>query len=120
MDITKALADLKTLPGFAEHVGMVMVHNGVVRAWSRQTREKVTQINIIPNYERMEQICRELEEQPGIFKIMAEAKSGLLKPGDDVLFLIVAGDIREHVKATFSELLDRIKAEAVLKEEHFE
>ena len=45
---------------------------------------------------------------------------GELKPGDDVLFLVVAGDIREHVKATFSELLDRIKAEAVIKQEFTE
>ena len=37
-----------------------------------------------------------------------------------VLFLVVAGDIREHVKATFSELLDRIKAEAVIKQEFTE
>ena len=44
-------------------------------------------------------------------------EEGLLKPGDDLLFLVVAGDIREHVKATFAELLDRIKAEAVIKQE---
>ena len=40
-----------------------------------------------------------------------------MKPGDDVLFLIVAGDIRENVKAAFAELLDRKKAEAVFKQE---
>ena len=58
---------------------------------------------------KMDAICREMEQQPGIFCIHAEAVEGELKPGDDVLFLVVAGDIREHVKATFSELLDRIK-----------
>ena len=31
MDTTKVLADLKKRPGFAENVGMVLVHNGVVR-----------------------------------------------------------------------------------------
>ena len=93
MDTTKILADLKKRPGFTENVGMVLVHNGV---------------------------CREMEQQPGIFCIHAEAVEGELKPGDDVLFLVVAGDIREHVKATFSELLDRIKAEAVIKQEFTE
>lgn len=29
MDTTKILADLKKRPGFAENVGMVLVHNGV-------------------------------------------------------------------------------------------
>ena len=33
------------------------------------------------------------------------------------LLLVVAGDIRENVKATFAELLDRIKSEAVVKQE---
>ena len=31
MDTTKILADLKKRPGFTENVGMVLVHNGVVR-----------------------------------------------------------------------------------------
>lgn len=44
----------------------------------------------------------------------------MLKPGDDLLFLVVAGDIRENVKSVFAELLDRIKSEAVLKQEYHE
>ena len=54
------------------------------------------------------------------WKMLAHAEEGLLKPSDDVLFLVVAGDIRENVKATFAELLDRIKAEAVIKQEHLQ
>ena len=38
-------------------------------------------------------------------------------PGDDLLFLIVAGDIRENVKPALADLLDRIKSEAVTKQE---
>lgn len=34
MDTTKILADLKKRPGFTENVGMVLVHNGVVRGWA--------------------------------------------------------------------------------------
>ena len=110
MDTTKILADLKKRPGFTENVGMVLVHNGVVRGWARADHDRA----------KMDAICREMEQQPGIFCIHAEAVEGELKPGDDVLFLVVAGDIREHVKATFSELLDRIKAEAVIKQEFTE
>lgn len=36
-------------------------------------------------------------------------------PGDDPLFIIVAGDVRENVKPVLAKLLDRIKAEAVTK-----
>lgn len=118
MDTTKVLADLKKRPGFTEHVGMVMVHNGVVRGWTRAEHKTVTSMKVTPDREKMNAICREMEKQPGIFCIHAEAEEGVLKPGDDVLFLVVAGDIREHVKATFAELLDRVKAEAVIKQEY--
>ncbi|MBQ3058760.1 MAG: molybdenum cofactor biosynthesis protein MoaE [Desulfovibrio sp.] len=117
MDITKTLQELKARPGFAENVGMTLVHNGVVRAWSRHDHSPVSAIDVYPDRERIEAICREMEQRPGIFAIMAEAAEGRLKPGDDLLFLVVAGDIRENVKTTFAELLDRIKAEAVVKQE---
>ena len=110
MDINKTLQELKARPGFADHVGMMLVHNGVVRAWSRGDHAPVTAVQVSHDTAKMDAICREMEKQPGIFAIVAQ-------PGDDLLFLVVAGDIREHVKATFAELLDRIKAEAVIKQE---
>ena len=119
MDITKTLAKLKQEPGFTEHVGMMLVHNGVVRAWSRMDHASVRSVRVRPDRERMRSICREMEQRPGIFRILAEANEGELKPGDDLLFLVVAGDIRENVKSTFAELLDRIKSEAVVKQEMF-
>ncbi len=120
MDITKTLQELKARPGFAEHVGMTLVHNGVVRAWSRKDHAPVSAVRVRHDEARMRAICREMEQRPGIFAILAEAREGLLKPGDDLLFLVVAGDIRENVKAVFAELLDRIKSEAVIKQEYHE
>lgn len=120
MDINKTLLELKARPGFADHVGMMLIHNGVVRSWSRKDHARVDSIDIRPDREKMQAICREMEQRPGIFAIVADAEEGKLKPGDDVLFLVVAGDIREHVKSTFAELLDRIKAEAVIKQEFLE
>ena len=117
MNIEKTLKELKAMPGFTEHVGMMLIHNGVVRGWSRKDHAKVTKVIVHPDRKKIEAICRELEQSEGIFKIVAEAAEGELYPGDDVLFLVVAGDIREHVKATLSTLLDRVKSEAVNKEE---
>lgn len=118
MDITKTLQELKARSGFTEHVGMMLVHNGVVRGWSRKNHAPVSAVRVKPDRAKMAAVCREMEQRPGIFAILAEANEGLLKPGDDLLFLVVAGDLREHVKATFAELLDRIKSEAVVKQEY--
>lgn len=119
MDLNKALAELKQTPGFADNVGMVLIHNGVVRGWSRQNKATVTAIEITPDREKMQAICEEIQQRPGIFRAIAHANGGLMHPGDDVLFLIVAGDIRENVKSALSDLLDRIKKEAVTKREVF-
>ena len=118
MDISKTIAELKKEPGFHEKVGMVLVHNGIIRASSRQGGGEVKSVIITPDYAKMEEIRQELEKRPGIFRIKLHSNSGELKPGDDALFLIVAGDFRENVKAVFSELLDRIKSESVVKQEN--
>jgi len=119
MDINKALADLKKEPGFADNVGMVLVHNGIVRGWSRKDRSEVTGIEVTPDLAKIEEIRKDIEGYEGIFRAVAHARSGLMQPGDDVLFLIVAGDIRENVKLALSDFLDRVKAEAVSKREIF-
>ena len=53
------------------------------------------------------------------FHSPSEIFPGTFQPGDDLLYIIVAGDIRENIKPVLAELLDRIKAEAVTKKEIF-
>jgi molybdopterin synthase catalytic subunit len=119
MDINKALEDLKQEPGFADNVGMILVHNGIVRSWSRKDRAEVVAIEISSDLDKIEEIRQDIEAYDGIFRAVAMANSGSMKPGDEVLYLIVAGDIRENVKAALSDFLDRVKAEAVTKKEIF-
>ncbi len=118
MDISKTIAELKKEAGFKENVGMVLVHNGVVRATSRKDKKEVTSVVVKPDHAKIEAICKEMEQSEGIYRIIGKANEGELFPGDDLLYLIVAGDIRENVKDTFAKLLDRIKSEAVIKQEN--
>ncbi|MDR3088643.1 MAG: molybdenum cofactor biosynthesis protein MoaE [Desulfobulbaceae bacterium] len=117
MDISQTIADLKRRPGFTDHVGMILIHNGVVRNWSRHSRESVAALEVRPDQQKVEALRQEYLAKPGIFAIVIEAKEGRFQPGDDLLFIIVAGDIRENVKAVLAELLDRVKAEAIGKKE---
>ncbi len=118
MDISRTIALLKQEPGFAENVGMVLVHNGVVRGWSRRDGAPVARIEVRPDYGRIEELRAEYERRPGIYRVIIEACQGRLKPGDDLLFILVAGDLRENVKPVLAELLDRVKSEAVVKTEY--
>jgi len=117
MDISATIAALKKDPDFARNVGMILVHNGIVRGTSRKDGREVTCVEVSPDHARIAELCREYEARPGIYKVLAEAAGGRLQVGDDLLFIVVAGDFRENVKPVLAELLDRIKSEAVLKQE---
>ncbi|CAK8713969.1 MAG: Molybdopterin synthase catalytic subunit [Candidatus Electronema aureum] len=117
MDISKTIAELKNRPDFTEKVGMILIHNGVVRNWSRKDGAEVSGLETEIDQEQIERLRLEYLIWPGIYEIIIEAASGSFQPGDDLLFIIVAGDLREHVKPVLAELLDRIKAEAVRKKE---
>lgn len=117
MDITREIARMKRDPEFAANVGMILVHNGVVRAWSREDRGDVAAVEVEADLEGVERLRAEYERRPGIWRIAVETRSGRLLPGDDLLFIAVAGDIRENVKPVLAELLDRIKSEMISKKE---
>ncbi|EFL49285.1 conserved hypothetical protein [Solidesulfovibrio fructosivorans JJ]] len=116
MDISKTIAELKTLPGFLEKVGMVLVHNGVARATSRKGAPVAT-LEVKVDQDMVEKFRQEGEAMPGMFRVLVEARAGTFAPGDDLLFIVAAGDIREHVLASLTHTLTRIKAEAITKTE---
>ncbi|MFA6687564.1 MAG: molybdenum cofactor biosynthesis protein MoaE [Desulfuromonas sp.] len=111
------IQEWKQGPDFVKHVGMVLSHHGLVRGTTRVGGAPVECVRVTPDNARIEALRCEFERRPGIYRIAAKACEGCLYPGDNLLYLVVAGDIREHVKPVLAELLDRIKAEAVQKEE---
>lgn len=117
MDISSTIAEMKKEPGFSENVGMVLIHNGVVRGWSRSDRSSVSRVEVAVDHQRIEELRKSFEQRPGIYKIVVEPREGVMEPGDDLLFILVAGDIRENVKPALADLLDVIKKEAISKKE---
>ena len=117
MDLNAELSRLKQEPGFKDQVGMVLIHNGVVRGCSRDGSTRVDSLQVLPDQNLIQNLRREYEARPGIFRIVVKAFQGTFEPGEDLLYIIVAGDIRENVQAVLSELLNRIKSEAVTKKE---
>ncbi len=120
MDISKTIAEMKKRPDFAENVGMILTHNGVVRSWSRATEGSVSYLEVTANTVKIEELRQEYLKKEGIYEIIIEPHSGKFSPGDDLLFIMVAGDIRENIKPVLADMLDRVKAEAISKREVFE
>ena len=118
MNIQKLMQRIKKHPDF-DSVGMVLCHNGVVRATARDGR-KVSGLRVFVNHAKLEHIISQQKQKPGILDIQVEiAEEKDLKVGDDVMLLIVAGDVRENVIAVLTETLNVIKSTVTSKTEYY-
>lgn len=119
------LLEAKQHPG-APLVGMYLTHNGVVRRTSRaQARQNcadapVQGMQFSYDREKLEEALSAARQMQGIHYVRAWLNEGLLNVGDDLMFLIVGGDIRPHAVAALEFLLDRIKGECVQEREVFD
>lgn len=118
MDLPAMINEMKNHPQISK-AGMVLYHNGVVRSTARDGRE-VTGLEVAVDQDRVDEILAEARAVPGIVEVMVHIESDKpLMVGDDVMFLAVAGDIRENVIDTLTRTLNRIKSEATSKTQVF-
>lgn len=97
-------------------VGMFACHNGVVRGSTRDGKP-VSRLIISRDRQKWDEIIGEMRKRPGIGAVEAYLHEGERNVGDDLLLIVVAGDIREHVLPVLEETLDRLKGEAIKKVE---
>jgi len=118
MDITSMLEQIKKHPDYSK-AGMVLCHNGIVRATSREG-EPVTGLTIKVDHEGLAKIIAQQKLTPGIVDILVHIEEDKeLAVGDDVMFLVVAGDIRETVLKTLTDTLNQIKTQVTRKTQFF-
>ncbi len=109
---------VKNHPDF-NRAGMVLCHNGVVRATSRDGRE-VSGLRVKVDDERLRAVLIKARQRPGIVDVQVEIAADCdLVVGDDVMLLVVAGDVRENVIASLEETLNAIKTTVTSKTEFF-
>jgi molybdopterin synthase catalytic subunit len=89
-----------------------------VRATARDGR-KVKGLKVAVDHAKLEQIIIEQSQKPGIVDIQVNiVENKNLAVGDDIMHLMVAGDIRENVISVLSETLDAIKTKVTKKTEY--
>ncbi len=106
---------IRNHPSF-DRVGMILFHCGVVRSTSRDGKD-VNELDLRVDRERLGTILEEMRKSDGIVEILAEIREGRLIPGETIMLVAVAGDIREHVFPVLMETVNRIKSEATSKRE---
>lgn len=107
-------------------VGMYLVHNGTVRQTAKakvrhnqENTEKVTGMYFSYDSEKVKAAVESVYDMEGIYYARVWLNSGELKVGDDLMYVLIGGDIRPHVVAGLEMLVEKIKTECVIEKEHY-
>ena len=118
MNVETMMSKIKQHPDYHK-AGMILCHNGVVRATSREGDE-VKSLKVSVDHKRLDEIIEEQKKREGIIEILIHINEDReLVVGDDVMFLVVAGNIRENVLESLTDTLNLVKTEATTKDQYF-
>ncbi|MCG8568379.1 MAG: molybdenum cofactor biosynthesis protein MoaE [Desulfobacterales bacterium] len=118
MNLQTLVDRIKAHPDYPK-AGMILAHNGVVRENSREG-DPVTGLSLTVDHKRLEEILTQQKARPGIIEILVHIEEDKpLDVGDDVMYLVVAGDIRENVLECLTDTLNLIKAEVTQKTQFY-
>ena len=108
----------------APKVGMYLSHNGVVRQSARarvrlgdEAAAPVTGMLFSYDPAKVDAAIADAYQLPGIYYIRVWLNEGELTVGDDIMYVLIGGDIRPHVVEALQYLVGRIKNECVSEKE---
>lgn len=123
------LAEAKADPS-APSCGMYLVHNGTVRATPKaevrgqkaapcglRPGERVAGMRFSYDADAVEAAVAAARAMPGIGYVRVWLNEGELAVGDDIMLVLIGGDIRPHVVDALQALVGRLKDECVTETE---
>jgi len=114
-DVNAWIEDVKAQPD-SDRIGMMLIHRGVVRGTTR-AGEPVSAMTLTYDADLLARFVAEAGAWEGIVAARAWVNEGLLAVGDDIMSVLVAGDIRPNVFAALERLVGLIKSEVVSESE---
>ncbi len=100
--------------------GMYLVHNGTVRQTPKvKVRQGIDDGSIVKGMEfsydsdKVDLVIAETYKMPGIFHVRVWLNEGKLDLGDDIMYVLIGGDIRPHVIDALQFLVEKVKNECV-------
>ena len=108
----------------APKIGMYLTHNGTVRQTAKakvrygaENTNEVTGMRFSYDQEKVDGIIADTYKMEGIYYIRVWLNEGELAMGDDIMYVLIGGDIRPRVVDALNYLVGRIKNECVVETE---
>ena len=120
------LAEAKANPAAAQ-CGMYLFHTGVVRSTPKakvrsgeDTGRIVRAVDFSYNEGKVAEAVKRAKAMPGIFYVRVWLNAGTVPVGEELMLVLVGGDIRPHVIDALQSLVGEIKTSCVNEQEVFE
>ena len=104
--------------------GMDLTHNGTVRQTAKakvrygaEDTKEVTGMIFGYDEEKVNAVIADTYKMEGIYYIKVWLNEGRLEMGDDIMYVLIGGDIRPRVVDALQYLVGRVKNECVVETE---
>ena len=104
--------------------GMYLTHNGTVRQTAKakvrygaEDTQEVTGMIFSYDEEKVNAVIADTYQMEGIYYIKVWLNEGQLCLGDDIMYVLIGGDIRPRVVDALQYLVGRVKNECVVETE---
>ena len=108
----------------APKIGMYLTHNGTVRQTAKalvrsgaEGTRPVTGMDFSYDAAKVEAVIADAYKLEGVYYIKVWLNEGRLELGDDIMYVLIGGDIRPRVVDALHYLVGRIKNECVIETE---
>ena len=107
----------------APKIGMYLTHNGIVRQSAKarvrygEDAKDVTGMAFSYDQSKVDAVLADARKLEGIYYIRVWLNEGQLKVGDDIMYVLIGGDIRPRVVDALNYIVGRIKNECVTETE---
>ena len=101
----------------APKIGMYLTHNGIVRRSAKarvrygEDAQDVTGMVFSYDRSKVDAVLEDAKKLDGIYYIRLWLNEGELKVGDDIMYVLIGGDIRPRVVDALNYIVGRIKNE---------
>ena len=104
--------------------GMYLTHNGTVRQtakakvrYGEENTKEVTGMLFSYDEEKVNAVIADTYKMEGIYYIKVWLNEGELSMGDDIMYVLIGGDIRPRVVDALQYLVSRVKNDCVVETE---
>lgn len=111
----------------ADKIGMYLFHNGVVRRSAKAAvrlgateTKPVAAVEFSFDENKVNAAVEQAKKLEGIYYVRVWLNEGRVEVGDDLMLVLVGGDIRPHVIDALQTLVGTIKNECVVEKEIYE